>query len=124
MARNALIFGFLLILLGAGGYLSAHAASPTALIPAAFGLLLVLAGLIGKRSQATNKHAMHVAALVSLLGAVSGLFMGIPNGLKWAGGHHELWLKAVSQLGLGLLSLAFLLLCIRSFKRARAERAS
>ena len=47
MARAALIFGILLILLGLVGYTTTGRTSPTALIPAGFGLLILVCGLVG-----------------------------------------------------------------------------
>lgn len=120
MARYSILFGFLMVLLGVAGWVAAGAtaASKTALIiPSAFGGALILCGLIGAKFPGANKHVMHVAALVALLGTVGGLMMAIKGLL---GEPH--WLKIVTQGSLGVLCLVFLVLCVRSFIQARVAR--
>lgn len=121
MSRLALVFGILLILLGVTAFLVAGATAKvaTALIPAGIGLILLVLSAIARQSHSANKHAMHVAALLSLIGALGGLGMGIPNVIKLLSGQNAAALKAVVQGGMGLLCLVFLILCVRSFIRAR-----
>jgi hypothetical protein len=72
MAFPTLVISFLLILVGVGGYLLGHPdpvthhVGPTALIPAAVGVVLGVLGAISFCDKA-RKHAMHVAAMVGLL---------------------------------------------------------
>src|ERR1700754_2687905 len=81
MARPAILFGLLLVVLGLVGYFAPttfgsvgpEGTSPTALIPVGFGAVLVICGLTVEFAPATRKHVMHVAALVGLLGAVGGI---------------------------------------------------
>lgn len=111
-----------MVLLGVVGWFAAGAssASLTALIiPAAFGTLLILCGLIGAKFPGANKHVMHVAALVALIGTAGGLGMA---GKGLAAGDAVNWLKVSTQGTLGLLSLVFLILCVRSFVAARRAR--
>jgi hypothetical protein len=120
MARNSILFGILMVLLGVAGWVAAGAtaAAKTALIiPSAFGGVLILCGLIGAKFPGANKHVMHVAALVALLGTVGGFMMAIKGLL---GEPH--WLKIVTQGSLGVLCLVFLVLCVRSFIQARVAR--
>lgn len=120
MARNSILFGILMVLLGVAGWVAAGAtaAAKTALIiPSAFGGVLILCGLIGAKFPGANKHVMHVAALVALLGTVGGFRMAIKGLL---GEPH--WLKIVTQGSLGVLCLVFLVLCVRSFIQARVAR--
>ena len=92
MARAAILFGVLLIILGLVGYFSPttlgdvgeKGVSPTALIPAGVGAILLLCGLIVEFKPTTRKHVMHLAAAVGLIGALGGITgaligMGIPE---------------------------------------------
>lgn len=137
MPRLAIIFGVLLSALGAVSYFqpellgtvpvpkedAAPAKSITALIPAFFGVALVLCGLIGSAAPDMRKHAMHVAAMVSLLGVVGALFRPISTAIKG----QELNFAGAplrAQIIMAILSLIFLILCIRSFVQARILRKS
>ena len=75
MANVAVSFGAVLIVLGIAGYFGSSMVSLTALIPAAFGLVLLVVGVIA-RDPEKRKHAMHVAAMVGVLG-----FLGSARGL-------------------------------------------
>ena len=115
-------FGISLIALGTGAYLASGRSSPTALIPAAFGIALVALGLAGKRPSAT-KHAMHAAAALALLG-----FLGSADGLvglvQMISGATVERPLAVAAKGVMAVDLAaFLWLCVKSFRQARQARA-
>lgn len=76
MARVSMIIGALLVALGAGAYYGTSRASVTALIPAAFGLPILVLGILAVR-QRWRQHAMHGAALLAIVGflvTISGLF--------------------------------------------------
>jgi uncharacterized membrane protein len=149
MARTTILFGFLLILLGVAVYAAAvtrgtywHAEGGlaflapgqraeddgrpesvralTSLIPAGFGLVFVVLGLIAlSGSESTRKHTMHAAALLGLVGIVLPgwrLFKGVtganpPDGLAING---LFWMVG--------LCVIFLALCIKSFVDARIAR--
>ena len=67
-----------------------------------------------------RKHMMHIAAMVGLIGAGSGLFMGIKGFMN-----HEADKSLAApkmQVTMGALSLVFLILCVRSFIEARRRR--
>jgi len=124
MAKLSLLFGILLIALGAVAFLLAGANPKvaTALIPAGFGVVLLLLAAVASKGHAANKHAMHVAALLTLVGSLGGLGMGVPNIIKYFSGDDSKWLKALTQGGMGILCIIFLVLCIRSFINARRAR--
>ncbi len=141
MARIAIIFGCLMMLLGGGLYAAAVAFdSPpsnaageviresasvwvrklTSLIPVGFGLVLMVLGMIARNgSDKTRMHTMHVAALVGLIG------VGIPawRVIKAVNSTDPInWLAVGGVIALGVLSAVFLTLCVRSFIQARIER--
>lgn len=119
MPTMAIVFGIILILQGLVTLPLADKFSPTIFIPSIFGALLFICGMIGRKAD-LRKHAMHAAAMVSLLGAAGGLGMGIS---KIAAGK-EIHLAIASQLIMGVLCLIFLVLCIRSFIAARRARTA
>src|SRR4029077_15430964 len=75
LATTTIGFGIVLIVLGLGGYFGTDRVSLTALIPAAFGLLLGIFGALA-RDEKRRKMAMHIAVTVGLLG-----FLGTVSGL-------------------------------------------
>lgn len=118
MPALATLFGLLLVAVGIGGYFGTGQASKTALIPAAFGVVLFVCGLIA-RNERMLKHAMHAAATVALLGCVGPVIMlarkGFADGLSTA---------AVMQLIMLALCALFVVLCVRSFIQVRRQRAA
>jgi|SRR5262245_12008050 len=125
MARVAMFFGVLLIVLGLVGYFAPETfgdvgekgKSPTALIPAGVGAVLLLCGLVADFAPASRKHAMHVAAAVGLLGAVGGFMPIMTNKMDFSKS------GAVAGLLMVILCAAFVILCIRSFVLARIARS-
>jgi hypothetical protein len=122
----SIVFGLLLIALGLEGYTNAVGVfqvekvhSITSLIPAFFGAFLLVCGLIAFM-PASRKHMMHIAAMVGLIGAGSGLFMGIKGFMNNEAGKSLAAPKM--QVTMGVLSLVFLILCVRSFIEARRRR--
>ncbi len=121
MAKTSIGFGVALIVLGLGGYFATGAQSPTALIPAAAGLLLVVCGLLG-RNPRMRMHAMHAAALVGVLG-LAGSASGVGQLVKLLTGESVARpAAAVSKSIMALLCLAFVVLTVRSFVAARIAR--
>ncbi len=117
MANTAMLFGGLLIALGIAGYVGTGMASPTALIPSVFGVLLTIAGWIA-RDESRRKHAMHGAAMAGLLG-----FLGSASGLvelpALLGGEAARPAAVISRSAMAVLCLIFVVLCVRSFIDAR-----
>jgi len=118
-----LALGVALIVVGLAGYFLTGTASLTALIPAAFGLMLALAGQLA-RDERKRKHAMHAAVAVALLG-----FLGSVRGLLQIGGLFDGTAARpaaiVAQTVMAVLTLGYIAVAVRSFVRARlATRAS
>lgn len=119
MPGTAIWFGRLLILLGILGYaygLTSGPASVTALIPAAFGVVLMLLGHIAAARENLRKHLMHAAVLVAVIGF---LMTAGRLALKFS----ELSLSAgvVSQAVMAVICLVFVILAVRSFVAARSS---
>jgi len=94
-------------------------ASPTALIPAAFGVLLVIIGMIAKSKENLRMHLMHAAVLVGLLGFLipAWRLFSKRNDLTVS-------LAVLSQAAMSLICLFFVILCVQSFVNARRNRVS
>ena len=116
MAKITIGLGCVLIALGLGGYVGTGRASVTALIPAFFGLPLLLLGLVALKER-MRKHAMHAAALIALLGLVGSLFRIVKKLI--VGEELEVSTAVTMQLVMAALCAVFVVLCIRSFIQAR-----
>lgn len=123
MANVTIGFGLALAALGIGGYVATGRTSLTALIPLAFGLLLLVCGALA-RQEARRKHAMHAAAVLGLLGFLGPLRVlpGMVALLRGAFVPHRA--AVVDQLAMMVVCGVFLALCIRSFVAARRARAA
>ena len=121
MPKATIWFAAALILLGVIGYVATGMVSVTALIPAFFGLVFLILGVLA-RKESLAKHVMHAASVLALLG-VAGSFSGIPSVITMLGGGAVgMPAAAVSRAIMALLSLGYLVLCIKSFIDARRTR--
>ncbi len=124
MPTTTIISGGLLILIGIIGYiygLNTGSASPTALIPAAFGLLLLIFGLFAASKENLRKHLMHGAVLIGFLGflATASSVLKIPALLA---GTAERPAAVAAQFAMALVCFVFVILCVLSFISARRNR--
>jgi hypothetical protein len=119
MARIAIVCGLLLIGVGVGGWIATDRASWTALIPAKFGVVLILLGLLALKEN-LRKHAMHAAALIGLIGFVVPLIRVAPDLGKLFSAPEP---KLLANVATSLICLVFVLLCVKSFIDARRARA-
>jgi hypothetical protein len=118
MPALSIIFGFLLVALGGGFFLGTGATHYTALIPTYLGLVIFLCGAAGITVPKLRMHVMHVAALLGLIGALGGLGMALKAFPKLMAGHPP----QVEQLAMGVISVVFVALCVKSFIDARRAR--
>jgi hypothetical protein len=114
-------FGLALILVGLVGYIGTETTSLTALIPAAFGFVLIALGIMA-RNEKLRKHAMHGAAVIGLLG-----FFGSASGIMQAlamlrGETVERPEAAIARTVMALICLAFVALTVKSFAAARRAK--
>ena len=118
-----MLTGVILALIGVGGYLATGQTHLTALIPAAFGLLFLLAGVIARTWPGSRKHVMHVivsVALLAVFGTVGGLFRLVNWGL--AGVTPERPAASIAQGLTAVVCAVFIGLAVRSFILARRAR--
>ena len=123
MAFSAIVIGSLLIIEGLGFYIGltspdGERPSLTAMIPAFFGLPILLFGLLALKEK-MRMHAMHGVVLIALIGfilATGRLMMTVATGGE---------LKMTSGASLGLMALLCGMLsglCVKSFIDARRRR--
>ena len=121
MPRLTVGFGISLVLIGLTFYFVSGRSSLTALIPAAFGIVLVILGIVAERA-ASPKHPMHLAAVVALLGIIGSL-NGFPAFFRMLGGDSvERPLAAAAKVAMAVDLAAYLVYCIKSFFAARRAR--
>ena len=109
---TTIALGAALIVLGLGGYVLTGAVSLTALIPAAFGVLFVLVGVLA-RDDRKRMHAMHAAVVIALLG-----FLGSFRGLQGLGKVFDgtaVRPAIVAQTIMALLTLGYIVIAVRWF---------
>ena len=122
MAAVTIVFGMALIFLGLLGYFTSEGRSITALIPAFFGIVFGILGVMG-RKDSLRKHVMHGAAALALIGFIIPAVMGIPKLITFLwGGEVKHPNAAILQTVMAALCAVFLGLCIRSFVMARRAR--
>lgn len=122
MPATTIALGAALTVLGIASYVLTNAVSVTALIPAAFGIVLIATGVIAQNER-LRMHAMHAAVLVALLGFV-GSFRGLLGIGKVLDGTAVRPAAIVAQTIMALLTLGYVILAVRSFVQARRRRAA
>ena len=120
MPGTTRLFGILLIVLGVASYTMTGRTSITAMIPAFFGVVLLICAMIARSSEAARKHAMHAAVAVGLVGAIAALVRGIPGALNGDPARPAV----LAQLAMGVLLLIYVGLGVRSFIAARRARTA
>ncbi len=123
MAKITIGLGLVLIVLGLGAYFGTGRESVTALIPAFFGLPLLILGLIA-RNERRRRIAIPIAIGIGLLG-----FAGTVRGLMklpvlLTGGELERPTAVAVQAAMAIVCLVFVLLCVWSFIKARRASAA
>lgn len=118
MARTTLGFGIALILLGVISYFATDRVSVTALIPAFFGVVFAVLGVV-MRDPAKVKHAGHAAMLFALLGLI-GSARGLPGAMTMIqGGEVARPAAIVAQTLMAVGCVVFILMGVMSFRAAR-----
>jgi hypothetical protein len=118
MPKLTIIISLVLVLLGLIAYFGlakADERSVTALIPAFFGIGILLCGLFALNPGA-RKASMHVAMLLAFLGFLAPLGRLIPTSIK---NGFTLDAKSGTMIVMSVLCLFLLVAGIRSFVAAR-----
>lgn len=121
MAKVTLVVAALLIALGLAGYLGSGRTHPTALIPLWFGIALGIFGALAiSDDPGRRKLFMHINVTIGLLGFLGGAVEGIRGWEKPPmAGEHFLISAETAKLWMAGLMLIYVLLCVRSFIKAR-----
>ena len=120
MAKLTIVFGILLIAVGAWGFFATGAVHPTALIPTYFGLVLGWSGILAHTKDAKRRMLwMHVAVTAGLLGFLGAGVMAVIETVKAHGAPLAHPAAVESQAAMALICLVFVGLCVRSFIAAR-----
>ncbi len=123
MAKISIVFGVVLVLLGAWGFTATPTPHPTALIPTYFGLALAWCGYLAMRNGGAQRALwMHVAATLGLVGFLGAGAMAIIETVKAHGGPLAHPIAVESQSAMAAFCLVFVALCVRSFIAARKAR--
>ncbi len=121
MPLITVIYSISLILLGLIGYFATGQTSKTALIPAAFGIVVLIFGILAFKEN-MRKTAMHIASVLGLLGFLGGI-RGIPSFINLIStGETARPAAAISQTIMSVISLIFFLFCLKSFIDARRNK--
>lgn len=122
MAKVTLVFSALLVALGLAGYLGTGSQHPTALIPLWIGLLLGIFGILAiSPSESRRKVFMHMNVTIGTLGLVATIVEIIRTLLSSKPVDQA---AMASKISLGVLLLAYVAVCVRSFIAARRGRAA
>lgn len=123
MAKLSITYGIIFILMGLYSYFGISSESITALIPAFFGIPMLILGWLGLNEKYL-KHSMHGAAVLTLLG-FAGTVGGLIKFFKMLGGAEMERPAAVTvQAIMAVLCLLFLIFAVKSFIDARRNKES
>ena len=121
MPNFTIRIGLLLIALGTVSYVLTDGASLTAFIPAAFGALLAVCGIVALRRSAMRPLAMHLAALLALIGLI-GTGSALLQAPGWIAGDVSPRPAAVARASMATMLLVYLAFSVKSFVDARLRR--
>ena len=114
MARNAILAGATLVVIGIVVTIASDSESVTSLIPAFIGVVFVGLGLLARAKPDLNHPVMHAAAGLALLGGLGSLGSAV-------GRRSEGW-ALVAQLATVVILGGFLYRAVQSFRAARLAR--
>ncbi|MGH9617918.1 MAG: hypothetical protein ACRD28_14355 [Acidobacteriaceae bacterium] len=122
MAKFTFVIALVLIALGIAFFIATGSYAPTALIPAYFGIVLGILGLLANTADSKRRMIMmHVAVTIGLIGVV---FPGYRAGAAFLASTRMAHPAAVKEeFAMAAICLVFVLVCVRSFIAARRARA-
>ncbi|QBE49588.1 hypothetical protein [Leucobacter triazinivorans] len=122
MTVLAFAVGGILTATGVIAYFASDASSMTALIPAALGVLILIAAFVARAPKA-RRHALHAALAIALLG-IAGTAMNVMKLGELFAGTAERPNAVIASTVTFVVLLVFLAAGIASFVRARRYRAA
>jgi len=123
MPKVTITFAVIFIILGLIGYFATGMVSVTALIPSFFGIILLVLGFLAQ-AESRRKLMMHIAVVFGVLG-VAGTFSGLMKLPAYFSGEELARPEAViTQAVMCVLSLIYVVLCVKSFVDARRAQAA
>lgn len=118
MPKITLAYAVILIIIGLIGYLASGMASITALIPAFFGVVFVVLGIMAMFEN-MRKNAMHVASVISFIGLLFTIGGVFDVASMLSGTTIERPGAAVAKAFMAIFSLIYFAICMWSFISAR-----
>ena len=112
MENIAMIYGIFLIVWGIGVTILSDSQSITSLIPAIFGLPIIILSFFAKKFPDRKKLLMHIVVLIGLIIFLGGL--DLIRGLIQGNIFVNLWASS-SKFMMIISGLVFTILCIKSF---------
>ena len=123
MAKITMGFGLALIAIGGISFFGTGSMYPAALIPAYFGLALLICGWLANSPDNRRRMiVMHIAVTVGLVGLLGSGAMAVTETVKAHGGPLAHPPVVASQVAMAVLCLVYVVLCVRSFIAARRAR--
>jgi hypothetical protein len=125
VAKVTVVFGFVLVVLGAVGFVLTGSTHLTALIPCGIGMLLAVSGALAITDNAKRRMIwMHVAVTVGLLGFLGSFSRAVDEYIQAHGQSLAHPVAVEDQAAMAAICLVFVILCVRSFIAARRLRES
>ena len=112
MENIAMIYGIFLIIWGIGVTILSDSQSITSLIPAIFGLPIIISSFFAKKLPNKKKLLMHFVVLIGLIIFLGGL--DLIRGLMQGSIFTNVWANS-SKFMMIISGLVFTVLCIKSF---------
>jgi fucose 4-O-acetylase-like acetyltransferase len=123
MAKITVLFGVLLIILGAASFILTGHRFPTSLIPVAFGILLVIFGGMAETPETRRRMLfMHIAVTIGLLGFLATAPALLSAFQLFKGKLFPYPAAIEEKAAMSVLLLIYVVLCVRSFIAARRSR--
>jgi hypothetical protein len=123
MAKITVLFGVLLIILGAASFILTGQRFPTSLIPVAFGILLVIFGGMAETPETRRRMLfMHIAVTIGLLGFLATAPALLSAFQLFKGKLFPYPAAIEEKAAMSVLLLIYVVLCVRSFIAARRSR--
>ena len=119
MENIAMIYGIFLIVWGIGVTMLSDSQSITSLIPAIFGLPIIISSFFAKKFPNKKKLLMHIVVLIGLIIFLGGL--DLIRGLMQGSIFTNVWANS-SKFMMIISGLVFTVLCIKSFIFTRKNK--